>query len=31
MTMSPLFATLFAVRAGIEERTLIDGLPGYAE
>jgi protein-S-isoprenylcysteine O-methyltransferase Ste14 len=26
-TMAPLFA----IRAGIEERTLIDGLPGYAD
>jgi len=31
VAMSPLFAVLFAVRAGIEERALIDGLPGYAE
>ena len=31
LVMSPLFAVLFAVRAGIEERALIDGLPGYAE
>jgi len=29
--MAPLFAVLFAIRAGIEERTLIDGLPGYAD
>jgi protein-S-isoprenylcysteine O-methyltransferase Ste14 len=29
--MSPLFAWLFAIRAGIEERALIAGLPGYAE
>lgn len=29
LAMSPLFAGLFAVRAGIEERTLIAGLPGY--
>jgi protein-S-isoprenylcysteine O-methyltransferase Ste14 len=29
LMMSPLFAVLFAVRAGIEERTLIAGLPGY--
>ena len=28
---SPLFAILFAVRAGIEERALIAGLPGYAD
>jgi protein-S-isoprenylcysteine O-methyltransferase Ste14 len=31
VAMSPVFAVLFAVRAGIEERALIDGLPGYAE
>jgi protein-S-isoprenylcysteine O-methyltransferase Ste14 len=31
VAMSPLFAALFAVRTGIEERALIDGLPGYAE
>ncbi|SDR86895.1 methyltransferase family protein [Bradyrhizobium canariense] len=29
LLLSPLFAVLFAVRAGIEERTLIAGLPGY--
>jgi protein-S-isoprenylcysteine O-methyltransferase Ste14 len=29
--MSPLFVVLFAVRAGIEERALIAGLPGYAD
>jgi protein-S-isoprenylcysteine O-methyltransferase Ste14 len=29
--MSPLFALLFAVRAGIEERALVAGLPGYAD
>jgi protein-S-isoprenylcysteine O-methyltransferase Ste14 len=31
VAISPLFAVLFAVRAGIEERTLIAGLPGYAD
>ena len=29
--MAPLFALLFAVRAGIEERALVAGLPGYAD
>jgi protein-S-isoprenylcysteine O-methyltransferase Ste14 len=29
--MAPLFAVLFAVRAGIEERALVAGLPGYAD
>jgi protein-S-isoprenylcysteine O-methyltransferase Ste14 len=31
VALSPLFAILFAVRAGIEERALIAGLPGYAD
>jgi protein-S-isoprenylcysteine O-methyltransferase Ste14 len=31
VAMSPLFAVLFVVRASIEERALIEGLPGYAE
>jgi protein-S-isoprenylcysteine O-methyltransferase Ste14 len=31
VAISPLFAVLFAVRAGIEERALIAGLPGYAD
>jgi protein-S-isoprenylcysteine O-methyltransferase Ste14 len=31
LAMSPLFAVLFAVRTGIEERALIAGLPGYDE
>jgi protein-S-isoprenylcysteine O-methyltransferase Ste14 len=31
VAMAPLFALLFAVRAGIEERALIAGLPGYAD
>jgi protein-S-isoprenylcysteine O-methyltransferase Ste14 len=29
--IAPIFAVLFAVRAGIEERALIEGLPGYAD
>ena len=28
---APLFAVLFGIRARIEERALIDGLPGYAD
>jgi protein-S-isoprenylcysteine O-methyltransferase Ste14 len=31
VALSPLFIMLFAVRAGIEERTLLAGLPGYAD
>jgi protein-S-isoprenylcysteine O-methyltransferase Ste14 len=31
LAISPLFAVLFAVRTGIEERTLIEGLPGYRD
>jgi protein-S-isoprenylcysteine O-methyltransferase Ste14 len=31
VAMSPLFIVLFAIRAGIEERALIAGLPGYAD
>src|SRR3981081_2682542 len=31
VVMSPLFILLFAIRAGIEERALIAGLPGYAD
>jgi protein-S-isoprenylcysteine O-methyltransferase Ste14 len=31
VAISPLFAVLFAVRAGIEERALIAGLPEYAD
>jgi protein-S-isoprenylcysteine O-methyltransferase Ste14 len=31
VALAPLFASLFAVRAGIEERALIAGLPGYAD
>jgi protein-S-isoprenylcysteine O-methyltransferase Ste14 len=29
--LAPLFVVLFAIRAGIEERTLLAGLPGYAD
>jgi protein-S-isoprenylcysteine O-methyltransferase Ste14 len=28
--LAPLFVVLFAIRAGIEERALLEGLPGYA-
>jgi protein-S-isoprenylcysteine O-methyltransferase Ste14 len=31
VALSPLFAVLFAIRSRIEERTLIEGLPGYAD
>jgi protein-S-isoprenylcysteine O-methyltransferase Ste14 len=31
VVMAPVFAVLFAVRAGIEERALLAGLPGYAD
>ncbi len=31
VALAPLFAILFAVRARIEERALIAGLPGYAD
>jgi protein-S-isoprenylcysteine O-methyltransferase Ste14 len=31
LAMAPLFAVLFAIRAGIEERALIAGLPDYAD
>lgn len=31
LAMAPLFAALFAIRARIEERALIAGLPGYAD
>jgi protein-S-isoprenylcysteine O-methyltransferase Ste14 len=31
LAMAPLFAVLFAIRARIEERALVDGLPGYAD
>src|SRR5664279_564631 len=31
VVLSPLFAVLFAIRSGIEERALLAGLPGYAD
>jgi protein-S-isoprenylcysteine O-methyltransferase Ste14 len=31
VVMAPLFIVLFAIRARIEERALLEGLPGYAE
>ena len=31
VAMAPLFFVLFAIRAGIEERALIEGLSGYAD
>jgi protein-S-isoprenylcysteine O-methyltransferase Ste14 len=31
VAMAPVFAVLFAVRARIEERALVEGLPGYAD
>jgi len=31
LSIAPLFAVLFAVRTGIEERALMAGLPGYAD
>ena len=31
VAMLPLFTALFAIRAGIEERALTTGLPGYAD
>ena len=31
LAMAPLFLALFAVRIGIEERTLREGLPGYID
>jgi protein-S-isoprenylcysteine O-methyltransferase Ste14 len=31
LAMAPLFALLFAIRARIEERALLKGLPGYAD
>jgi protein-S-isoprenylcysteine O-methyltransferase Ste14 len=31
VAMAPLFFALFAIRAGIEERTLLAGLSGYAD
>jgi protein-S-isoprenylcysteine O-methyltransferase Ste14 len=31
LVLSPVFLMLFSIRAGLEERALIDGLPGYAD
>lgn len=31
LALSPVFFVLFSVRAAIEERALVDGLPGYAD
>ena len=31
VVLAPLFVALFAIRAGIEERALLAGLPGYAD
>jgi protein-S-isoprenylcysteine O-methyltransferase Ste14 len=31
VAMAPLFAVLLAIRARIEERALLAGLPGYAD
>lgn len=31
LALSPVFFVLFSIRAGLEERALIDGLPGYAD
>ena len=31
VALSPLFIVLFAIRAGIEERALLAGLPGYTD
>jgi protein-S-isoprenylcysteine O-methyltransferase Ste14 len=31
VALSPVFFVLFAIRAGLEERALVDGLPGYAD
>jgi protein-S-isoprenylcysteine O-methyltransferase Ste14 len=31
VAMAPLFAVLFGIRTGIEERTLVTGLPGYGD
>jgi protein-S-isoprenylcysteine O-methyltransferase Ste14 len=31
LALSPVFFVLFSVRASVEERTLADGLPGYAD
>src|SRR4029078_8675303 len=31
VAIAPLFAVLFGIRARIEERALVEGLPGYAD
>jgi protein-S-isoprenylcysteine O-methyltransferase Ste14 len=31
LVLSPLFAAIFVIRIGIEERTLTAGLPGYGD
>jgi protein-S-isoprenylcysteine O-methyltransferase Ste14 len=31
LALSPVFFALFSIRASIEERALVDGLPGYAD
>ena len=31
VVLSPVFLVLFAIRAGLEERALTEGLPGYAD
>jgi protein-S-isoprenylcysteine O-methyltransferase Ste14 len=31
VVLAPLFVVLFSIRAGIEERALVAGLPGYAD
>ncbi|KRR21202.1 isoprenylcysteine carboxyl methyltransferase [Bradyrhizobium lablabi] len=31
VAIAPIFAVLFAIRARIEERALVEGLPGYAD
>ena len=31
VAIAPIFAVLFAIRARIEERALVEGLPDYAD
>ena len=31
LALSPVFFVLFSIRTGVEERALVDGLPGYAD
>jgi protein-S-isoprenylcysteine O-methyltransferase Ste14 len=31
LAIAPVFVVLFAIRAGIEERALVEGLPDYAD